>query len=221
MTTLTPKAERTRQLILNTALELFAKQGYEATTMRDIAASADVSLGLAYRYFETKESLVLALYRQMAEQTDSAVSALARGSIADRFIATMNARLRNAAPYREAFGALFGAMMTPGAGAEILGTGAREMRGKAERAFIGLVENSTDALKPTQAQDFGRLLHAIHFAIIFFWLHDRSESQKTTKELLSFIRGALPLLRKGMNLRLISTRVVSLIRIMERWFGTQ
>ena len=221
MTTLTRKAERTRQLILDTSLELFARRGYAAATMRDIAAAANVSLGLAYRYFESKESLVLAIYQQMAEQTDSAVSALSPGSIADRFIATMNARLSSAKPYREAFGALFGAMMTPGTGTEILGAGAREMRGMSELTFIGLVQNSTDAVKPTHTQDFGKLLQAIHFAVIFYWLHDRSENQKATQELLSLIHGGRPLLRRGMNLRVISSRIKSLIRILDRVFGAQ
>ena len=51
MTKLTAKAERTRQLILNTALEMFAQRGYEAATMRDIAATADVSLGAGIPLF--------------------------------------------------------------------------------------------------------------------------------------------------------------------------
>ena len=52
-TALTPKAQQTRELILETALALFASQCYQDTTLRDIAARADVSLGLTYRYFGT------------------------------------------------------------------------------------------------------------------------------------------------------------------------
>jgi AcrR family transcriptional regulator len=221
MTTLTAKAERTRQVILETALEMFAKRGYEAATMRDIAVAANVSLGLAYRYFEGKESLVLALYQQMAAQTDAAISDLAPGSISDRFIATMMARLENAAPYRHAFKALFGTIMTPGTEAGLLGTEAGDFRRNAEQAFIRLVENSTDALKSAQAQNFGKLLYAIHFAILFFWLHDRSKSQKTTQELLDFIHRGLPMLRQGMTLRVISAQVARFIRIIEEVLGTR
>jgi AcrR family transcriptional regulator len=221
MATLTCKAEQTRQLILDTALELFTKRSYEAATMREIAAAANVSLGLAYRYFRSKESLVLALYKQMAEQTESAVSALPSGTIADRFIATMNARLNSVRPYRRAFGALFGVMMTPGADTAILGGGAREIRGISERTFTNLVQNSTDAVKSAHTQDFGKLLHSIHFAVIFYWLHDRSENQKSTQDLLRLIRGALPLLRRGMNIRPFSSRIKSLITILDSMFGAQ
>src|ERR671920_2372972 len=52
---LTPKALRTRERILEAALRLFAERGYEATTMRDVAREAGASLGLAYRYFASKE----------------------------------------------------------------------------------------------------------------------------------------------------------------------
>jgi len=38
-TSLTPKAEATRQRILDTALRLFPTNGYERTSMRDVAAA--------------------------------------------------------------------------------------------------------------------------------------------------------------------------------------
>lgn len=62
---ITSKGERTREHILDTALRLFSEQGYEQTTMRGIAAAAETSLGLAYRYFTSKEDLVLALYERL------------------------------------------------------------------------------------------------------------------------------------------------------------
>lgn len=64
--TLTAKGRATRARIVDAALRLFAKRGYEAATMRDIAEAADCSLGLAYRYFSGKDALVLELYRRLA-----------------------------------------------------------------------------------------------------------------------------------------------------------
>ena len=57
-----PKGEATKQQILQTALQLFRTQGFDSTTMRDIAAALGMSLGAAYYYFETKESIVAAYY---------------------------------------------------------------------------------------------------------------------------------------------------------------
>lgn len=46
-----------RQEILDTAMEVFMEKGYEAATMRDIAAAMQVVPGLCYRYFESKQVL--------------------------------------------------------------------------------------------------------------------------------------------------------------------
>ncbi|MFI9161251.1 TetR/AcrR family transcriptional regulator [Kitasatospora aureofaciens] len=54
--------DRTRQLasqeILQTALRLFARQGYEETTIAQIAREAGVSQRTLFRYFGTKEDLI-------------------------------------------------------------------------------------------------------------------------------------------------------------------
>ena len=46
-----------RQEILDTAMSVFMEKGYEAATMRDIAAAMHVVPGLCYRYFESKQML--------------------------------------------------------------------------------------------------------------------------------------------------------------------
>lgn len=46
-----------RQEILDTAMWVFMEKGYEAATMRDIAAAMHVVPGLCYRYFESKQVL--------------------------------------------------------------------------------------------------------------------------------------------------------------------
>ena len=48
------KREKTRLAIEDVALELFSKQGYEATTVEEIADRADISPGTFFRYFPTK-----------------------------------------------------------------------------------------------------------------------------------------------------------------------
>ena len=55
----TRKGEQARQRILESALYLFGYKGYEEATMREIAAEAGYSPGLTYRYFTSKEELVL------------------------------------------------------------------------------------------------------------------------------------------------------------------
>ena len=64
-------AERTRELILDTALPLFLEKGYEATTMEQVAEKAQIGTSTLYRYFGTKDLLALApiaLHGQMAAE---------------------------------------------------------------------------------------------------------------------------------------------------------
>ena len=53
----TAKSQRTRAAILKAAQELFAGQGYERTTVRDIAARAAIDPAMVMRYFGSKEGL--------------------------------------------------------------------------------------------------------------------------------------------------------------------
>ncbi|WP_427891115.1 TetR/AcrR family transcriptional regulator [Kribbella sp. GL6] len=53
------KRERTRRLIADKAFELFCDHGFGRTTVEQIAAAAEVGPSTLYRYFPTKETLVL------------------------------------------------------------------------------------------------------------------------------------------------------------------
>jgi AcrR family transcriptional regulator len=52
------KKARTRQAIVDAALELFAARGFETTTVADIADAADIAPATFFTYFRTKEDVV-------------------------------------------------------------------------------------------------------------------------------------------------------------------
>ncbi|WP_067182649.1 acyl-CoA-like ligand-binding transcription factor [Microtetraspora niveoalba] len=53
------KKAKTRRAIQEHALRLFAEQGYEATTVEQIAEAAEVSPSTFFRYFPSKEDLII------------------------------------------------------------------------------------------------------------------------------------------------------------------
>lgn len=63
--------ERRRLLIIDKAIELFAKKGYADTKIGDIAKAADMSVGLMFHYFESKEKLFEELVRYGAQATNT------------------------------------------------------------------------------------------------------------------------------------------------------
>jgi len=67
METRKEQKERRRQEIIYTALELFVSKGYAATKITDIAKSVNMSRGLIFHYFESKEKLYEELIRMGLE----------------------------------------------------------------------------------------------------------------------------------------------------------
>lgn len=65
-----------RARIMDAALTLFGQQGYESTSVKQIAQAAGVAQGLLYNYFESKEHLLAAIFQQsMADVRESFVLA--------------------------------------------------------------------------------------------------------------------------------------------------
>src|SRR5579864_1867585 len=105
----TPRAQDTRRRIYEAALELFREQGFEQTTMRDIARKADVALGAAYYYFTSKEAIVLDFYHEVQQGNDDAILEAMEGQrkLKDRLRCVLEKRLESLAPNRKFCDALF------------------------------------------------------------------------------------------------------------------
>jgi AcrR family transcriptional regulator len=63
------KKQRTRATLIDAAVELCDRQGFERTTVEQIAAIADVSPRTFSRYFTTKDAIALALIDEAIEKT--------------------------------------------------------------------------------------------------------------------------------------------------------
>lgn len=74
-----PKHGReTRQRILDVAARLFAQQGYDGTSVRDIAAALDIANPSLYYHFDSKAELFLELLSEPLERVEAAASEAAQ-----------------------------------------------------------------------------------------------------------------------------------------------
>jgi AcrR family transcriptional regulator len=109
------KKQQTRETIHRAAMKLFAERGFDATTIADIAAAADIAPRTFFSYFESKEDAVFAKFADAFESFDRAMSerppgtnalealrewivGMASGFMGDVETAKVEARLRRESP---------------------------------------------------------------------------------------------------------------------------
>jgi AcrR family transcriptional regulator len=59
------QGSQTRERILDVAQELFTRQGYDKTSLRDIAERLQITKAALYYYFERKEDILVELHRRL------------------------------------------------------------------------------------------------------------------------------------------------------------
>ena len=98
LATPSPAAQERIQHIIEAASAVMAREGYAATSMKDIAREAGIAQGLIHYYFGSKEDLTLAVLRQacgeMMDATRRSFSA-AEGPVMARAWAGLLAILRS------------------------------------------------------------------------------------------------------------------------------
>lgn len=73
------KKDQTRRLLQSTAMGLFATRGFDHVTVDEIAAAGDVSRTTVFRYFPTKEDLVVGTEPERLEELRAAFEQRPRG----------------------------------------------------------------------------------------------------------------------------------------------
>ncbi|OSP43896.1 TetR family transcriptional regulator [Streptomyces sp. 13-12-16] len=63
----------TRQRIQDVALELFAEQGYEKTSLREIAERLDVTKAALYYHFKTKEEILVGIFEDLSRPIEDLI----------------------------------------------------------------------------------------------------------------------------------------------------
>ena len=88
-------------LILNSAIKVFSKKGFEAARMEDIAKTAKLSVGGVYWYYKSKEEIIIAIMEQLIDKDVKDLSALleAEGSVRARLEAYIGLSIDEAQEY--------------------------------------------------------------------------------------------------------------------------
>ena len=187
----TAQGAAARDRLYAVAMRLIARRGYEATILRDIAKEAGVSVGLLYRYFPSKQAVVIALYDELSAEYAREAGDMPAGRWRDRFIFALTTSLEVLKPHQLALRALTPVLVgDPDEGIFSASTAFSRLR--VQRVFEEAVTRASDAPKPPLAEALGRLLYLVHLAVLLWWLLDKSAHQRATSALVSLTQQLLP-----------------------------
>ena len=177
----------TREKILESALALFRERGFAEATMREIAARAGVAIGLAYYYFDSKDSIVLAKFKYFE-------------------------------PNRRFLGALMAHAADPASPLSPFGEPSREIREQEFAQFDRALVETRTSIPRDLAPHIGRILWFYQMGLLLFWIYDRSEGQRRSRQLLDASLPVVLLLIKLSNVPLLKParrRVLKILSVLD------
>jgi AcrR family transcriptional regulator len=179
------KSTETRARILDAAMDLFRRQGFEETTMREIAAEAGVATGAAYYYFVSKDAIALAFYDQSQHELEPLIEQALAGSsnLKDRLISLLEVKLKYFEPNRRLLSAL-AAHTDPEHPLSPFSVQTREIRERDVESFAHALAGSGIKVPKGLEADLPRILWMYQMGLILFWIYDRSPAQGRTQALI-------------------------------------
>lgn len=208
MKTTKAQQDRTRRALLKAAADLMVRDGFDATSMKQIARAAGVGDATIYHYFPSKEQLLLdfmalqvddALVQwratpelaqfQLQEQLQSLIDALLAQLLAEReFVALLTQRLRGSAA-----STLWGQAL-PG----------RDTLAAAFTALLEQAQSAGEVAPMAFSRAVGALLADFTLGVVLFWLRDTSAHFGDTTRLVDLCLDLLVLvLRTGLVSKLL------------------
>jgi len=194
--------EKTKQAILQAALELFAERGFYRTPTKSISNRARIAEGTLFNYFPTKEDLALYFFEQELGRVMDwyrKEKRLARAGLPERLFALLHHLLERLEPYEEFIGAVYLRALQPASKLSPLSISAQEQNVRYLRFIQEILGKAAADGEIPQTGDFGAYAFALfHLALITYWLQDRSPGKEDTLALLDrCLKLATHLLRKG------------------------
>lgn len=199
------KGERTRRRLFETAVRRFQADGYEGTSLRQIATDAGVTQALLYRYFRSKEAIVAELYGEALAEWSERSQEIPAGTWSERMLWLTELAFDVLAPYRVLLRVLAGSMI---AGDPTTSPVHNEATKRVAAATFGrAVAEATDAPHARSVESIVDLAYAGHLGLILFWVMDQTPECTATHELVQQAAAFAPLLKLGLKMPVVGNRL--------------
>jgi len=171
----------TRQRILEVAQGLFATQGFDATTTRDIAKAAEIATGTMFNYFRSKEAVVGSLAAEALADLPLNFNGSDRGgaSLEEDLFAFVAAGLRRLKPIRKLLPEILATTLSP------VCTSADPDCGHLRVSHLEAVVQLASKHGLKELPDMALQMYwSIYAGLLLFWANDTSPRQEDTLALL-------------------------------------
>jgi AcrR family transcriptional regulator len=213
----TPKAEETGRRILDSALELFHQQGFDAATMRDIAQKAGVATGAAYYYYPSKDAIVTDFYqRSNAEMQPQIESALEHASgLENRLRALIGVKLAYFEPNRGVLRSLLRNGADPRHPLSPFSPDTAAIREIDIAWFRRILTDCGMRIPRDLEPHLPGVLWFFQMGVIFFWVIDESPKQTRTARLLELATRSVAFLIRTSSLPLMRPLRKTALQLIE------
>jgi AcrR family transcriptional regulator len=183
----TAKSEETGQKILEAALALFRRQGFDSATMRDIAAAAGVATGAAYYYYPSKDAIVMDFYRRASAGMQPALEEAVAGArgLEERLRELIRVKLDHFAPNRAVLRALLRNGADPKHPLSPFSAETAEIRDIDLAWFRRILVDCGVRIPRDLEPELPGVLWFFQMGVILFWVVDESPRQERTGRLLA------------------------------------
>ena len=180
-----PTAEQRerRRRVIDAAFELGAERGYDAVQMRDVSASANVSLATIYRYFGSKDHLLAAAMTEWTAKLQGRVAqSPPRGdTAADQLVDVLGRACRAMVRQPKLTAALVRALSSADPGVQ---EGADQVQRQIEAMAAGILVD----LDPKVRSDIMAVLGHVWYSTLVAWANDRIDFDAVIAELDRAVR---------------------------------
>ena len=182
------KAPERRELLEDAAARLFARHGYEATTVEQICAAAGVSKPMLYRHFESKQELARRLLERRRDELaaaplDEFISRPDAGSLqpmTDSWFAHVEA-------HPDSCRFLFRDI----SGDEELASLQRELRRRQRAADVVLLRELAPDIPEQELEPLGEAIRSTLYGVALWWLDNPSVPRSTVVDAVLRLVGGL------------------------------
>ncbi len=176
-----------KERVIEAAMTLAVEGGYEAVQMRDVAARAEVAMGTIYRYFTSKDAMLVAGLCEWIDMVRNRIDAMGieANNDADRLVLILSEAAKASTRNPVLMGAMFTALATTDPEVE-------PYKARVDQQVGELINSAFEEGSDADVAGITRVIGHVWFSSTMSWVSRNRPSNTVSDELAAAVRLLLP-----------------------------